>query len=106
LKQRKTKFLYSSFLQNSIDLLNDLPTELALLSILADASKTGSPKYAKINHDFDPSLFLPAAVRTKVLPGRVNTGSIKQILLPMGLLQSLDILGQPLDLNINKALVK
>jgi hypothetical protein len=74
---------------------------------LADASKTGSPKtYAKINHDFDPLLILPAAVRTKVLPGRVNTGSINQILLPMGLLQSLDILGQPLDLNINKALVK
>lgn len=95
------------FLQISIDLLNDLPTELSLISIIANGSKSGSPKtYAQINHDFDPSLILPAAARTKVLPGRVNTGTINQILLPMGLLQSIDILEQPLDLYISKALVK
>ncbi|GAC93593.1 hypothetical protein PHSY_001158 [Pseudozyma hubeiensis SY62] len=89
-----------------IDLANSLPTELALYHIVADGSKAGSSKtYATLDHTFDPSLILPKAAATNVNPGQAQA-HIDKVLLPMGLLNSIDIVGSPLDLYITTALIK
>lgn len=89
-----------------IDLQNDLPTALALNQIAADGSKAGSSKtYATLDHTFDPALILPRAAATFVNPGKA-TGHVPNVLLPMGLLNSIDIVGSNLDLYIKKALIK
>ena len=89
-----------------IDLQNGLPTDLALQRIAADGSKAGSSKtYATLDHTFDPSLILPRAAATNVDPGHVQA-HVDKVLLPMGLLNSIDIVGSPLDLYIKTALIK
>ncbi|SPO25553.1 uncharacterized protein UTRI_03023_B [Ustilago trichophora] len=90
----------------NIDLQNDLPTPLALQQIAARGSKHGSDKtYATLDHTFDPTLILPRASATFVNPGRAQ-GRVPKVLLPMGLLNSIDIVGNNLDLYITKALIK
>lgn len=89
-----------------IDLENGLPTQLALEQIAANGAKAGSGKtYATLDHTFDPTLILPAAAATLVNPGKA-TAHIPNVLLPMGLLNSIDIVGNNLDLDITKALIK
>lgn len=89
-----------------ISLQNGLPTDLALQRIVADGSKTGSSKtYATLDHTFDPSLILPRAAATLADPESAQA-NIDKVLLPMGLLNSIDIVGSNLDLYIKTALIK
>lgn len=90
----------------SIDLLNDLPTPINIQSITFAAAKAGSDKtYASADHTFSPSITIPAAVDTKVDPGLINSGTVNGVVLPMGLLASIDILEQPIDVHVSKAVV-
>ncbi|TKY89346.1 hypothetical protein EX895_001877 [Sporisorium graminicola] len=94
------------YVNADITLQNALPTDLAVQRIAARGSKTGSSKtYATLDHTFDPALILPKAPATFVDPGSAQA-HVPQVLLPMGLPNSIDIVGSNLDLYITAALIK
>lgn len=58
----------------------------------------GSPPYATVEYTFDPLFVLPAASSTGNPNGQHTTQRVPHILLPRGLLPSLDILGKNTDI--------
>lgn len=69
-------------------------TSFPLFFSLSQLSLTSS---ATVEYTFDPVFVLPAAHATNDPDGQHTTQKIPHILLPRGLLASLDVLGQPLD---------
>lgn len=81
--------LITGFVSIDIDIDNPLDTDLTILFLQSD-SGVGGTTFAQVDFAFDPAFVIPAHTT-------VNSGNIPNVNLTQGIIASLGIIGENLD---------